>query len=116
MSCSVLAMSATIAAERVAALLGGAPVVTAETKAYPVDLRWVPRRPKDRLEPAVADAVRRALRENDGDLLVFLPGAGEIRRTFGILTLRADAHAPPQIGEQRAGIEPGGRGRDRRIA
>ena len=74
-------MSATIAAERVAALLGGAPVVTAETEAYPVDLRWVPRRPKDRLEPAVADVVRRALRDDDGDVLVFLPGAGEIRRT-----------------------------------
>ena len=77
----VLAMSATIAAERVAALLGGAPVVTAGTEAYPVDLRWVPRRPKDRLEPAVADVVRRALRDDDGDVLVFLPGAGEIHRT-----------------------------------
>jgi hypothetical protein len=38
------------------------------------------------------------------------------RGSFWILALRADAHAPPQIGEQRAGIEPGGRGRNRRIA
>ena len=85
----LLVMSATLDGERVAALLGGAgdgggpaPVVTSESRAHPVEMRWEPRRPRQHLEPAVVGAVRKVLRaEPDGDVLVFLPGAGEIRRT-----------------------------------
>lgn len=85
----VLVMSATVAAPRLAALLGGdtpaVPVVTAEAEVHPIELRWRPRRQRDRIEPAVASAVMTALRDADGDVLVFLPGAAEIRRVGDLL-------------------------------
>lgn len=81
----VLVMSATLEGERVASLLGdgdgdAAPTIVSEGRLHPVDVRWVPRRNRDRLEPAVVAAVNRALDETDGGVLVFLPGAGEIHR------------------------------------
>ncbi len=75
----LLVMSATLAAEPVARLLGGAPIVAAEGRAHPVETRWLGR-PPARLEDAVARAVLKALAEEEGDVLVFLPGAAEIRR------------------------------------
>ena len=76
----LLVMSATIDGARVAKLLGDAPVVTSEGRAYPVETRYVSRDPQKHIEPQVADAVMRALRADDGSVLVFLPGAAEIRR------------------------------------
>ena len=81
----ILAMSATADTARFARLLGDAddgpaPVVTVAGRTHPVDIRWLPRRKQDRLEAAVVDAVIRGLAENDGDVLVFLPGIGEILR------------------------------------
>jgi ATP-dependent helicase HrpB len=85
----VLVMSATLDGARVAALLGSdlgdAPVVTSEGRAYPVETRYLSRDPRDRIERPVADAVQRALRADPGSLLVFLPGAAEIRRTEALL-------------------------------
>jgi ATP-dependent helicase HrpB len=81
----VLIMSATLEGGPVAALLGGAPLVTSEGRAHPVEVRHLARRAGTRLEPAVAAVVRQALQDDDGDLLVFLPGAGEIRRVEGLL-------------------------------
>ena len=81
----VLVMSATLEGGPVAALLGGAPVVTSEGRAHPVEVRHQARRAGTRLEPAVAAAVREALVAEEGDVLVFLPGAGEIRRVEGLL-------------------------------
>lgn len=76
----VLVMSATLDAAPVAELLDGAPVVRSEGRAFPVEVRHLPRRHGARLEPAVAAVVREAVAAESGDLLVFLPGAGEIRR------------------------------------
>jgi ATP-dependent helicase HrpB len=81
----LLIMSATLDGAAVSALLGKAPVVTSEGRAYPVDTRYRPRRPDTWLEPAVAAVVRDALAHDEGDILVFLPGAGEIRRTQDLL-------------------------------
>ena len=81
----VLVMSATLEGEPVAALLGGAPVVTSEGRSHPVDTRYLARPVEGHSEPAVARAVRAALAEHDGDLLVFLPGAAEIRRVEDLL-------------------------------
>ncbi len=82
----LLAMSATLEAAKVAALLGGAPVVESEGRAHEVDVRWVPRRPKERLDASTVAAIRRAVREEPGDVLAFLPGAGDIRRVEASLT------------------------------
>jgi ATP-dependent helicase HrpB len=81
----ILAMSATADTARFAQLLavGGAdaaPVIEVAGRAHPVDVRWLPRQRGDRLENAVERAVALALTENDGDVLVFLPGVGEIMR------------------------------------
>ena len=81
----VLIMSATLEGGPVAALLGDAPLVTSEGRAHPVEVRHLARRAGTRLEPAVAGVVRQALHDHEGDLLVFLPGAGEIRRVEGLL-------------------------------
>lgn len=81
----VLVMSATLEGAPVSALLGGAPIITSEGRSYPVVTRYLPRRADSRIEAAVAGAVRQALREEEGDLLVFLPGQGEIRRTMDLL-------------------------------
>ena len=84
----LLVMSATLDAAPVAALMGGAPVVTSEGRAFPVETRWLPR-PADaslRLEALVAGSVKAALEETEGGVLVFLPGEGEIRRVEGQLS------------------------------
>ncbi|MFU8875118.1 ATP-dependent helicase HrpB [Micromonospora sp. SL4-19] len=103
----LLAMSATPQADRFAALLGvpdrPAPVVRAEAALHPVTRIWAPPpRPvatpgAGRVDPALLDhvaaTVRRALREQDGDVLVFLPGAGEIAAVAARLADLRDAVA-----------------------
>ncbi len=81
----LLVMSATLDGAAVAALLDGAPVLTSEGRAHPVELRYLPRRTEVRVEGATAAAIRQALTESDGDILAFLPGQGEIRRTADLL-------------------------------
>jgi ATP-dependent helicase HrpB len=81
----ILVMSATLDGEAVARLLGAAPLITSEGRDFPVETRHLERRPDARLESAVAGAVRTALARDRGDILVFLPGAGEIRRTQELL-------------------------------
>lgn len=78
----VLVMSATLDAEPVAKLIG-APVVTSAGRAYPVETRWLdrPAPPRTRRPDLVVDLVLRAVSETDeGGILVFLPGEGEIRQ------------------------------------
>lgn len=92
----ILAMSATADTERLARLLNGheldgheldddqhgaAPVVSSDGRMFPVDVRWCPRDRTDRIEDAVTRSVTTALAEEPGDVLVFLPGIGEIERT-----------------------------------
>lgn len=81
----LLIMSATLDAARVAKLLGGAPVVESEGRAFPVTTHYLGRDPRTPIDRQAADAVARALRAETGSLLVFLPGAGEIRRTETLL-------------------------------
>ncbi|WP_431971543.1 ATP-dependent helicase HrpB [Nocardia sp. bgisy134] len=84
----VLATSATVAAERLSALLGGdraAPVVQVQGRTHPVDTTYVAPLPRERVEAQVARATRAALVGTEGDVLVFLPGAAEIRRTTALL-------------------------------
>ena len=101
---AVVAMSATVEAERTAALLGDdAPVIRVPGALHPVETVWAPlpagsRRTDERgITPAfhdhVADTVRRALTEHEGDVLVFVPGVGEVDATIRRLgDVDADVH------------------------
>ncbi|EFL05298.1 MULTISPECIES: ATP-dependent helicase HrpB [Actinomycetes] len=110
----LLATSATVASGRLAALLGDAPVITAHARTYPVELSYRAPVRGERPEAAVASAVRKALSEGDGDVLAFLPGAGEIARTSALLSsLDADVlplHGRLSAARQDEALRP----RDRR--
>ncbi len=117
----LVVMSATLDGAAVAKLLGDAPVVTAAGRVYPVDVKHLgtgmPLLPGGREEPliAVVRAIRRALQEAEGDMLVFLPGAGEIRRVQGMLD-EPGAEVLPLYGElgpdaQDAALAPARLGR-----
>jgi ATP-dependent helicase HrpB len=108
----LLVMSATLDGAAVARLLGDAPVVTASGRMYPVDVRHLgsglPLLPsatsREFVEPAVVRAIKQALAESPGDMLVFLPGAGEIRRVQGMLDfVGRDVDIHPLFGELAAG-------------
>jgi len=86
----ILVMSATLDGARVARLMGDAPVVTSEGRAFPVETRHVERDPNRRIEESVAEVTLRALRADPGSVLVFLPGQAEIRRTADLLADRLD--------------------------
>src|ERR1700730_5875990 len=85
----ILVMSATIDGARTAALLGDAPVIASEGRAFAVETRYVGRDARP-IEPQVADAIIRAMRADAGSLLAFLPGAAEIRRTKSLLESRTE--------------------------
>jgi ATP-dependent helicase HrpB len=77
----VLVMSATMEAEPVAELLGDVPIVRSEGRAFPVETIYSSKRVEGQMELAVARVVVEAVRVHEGDVLVFLPGVAEIRRT-----------------------------------
>jgi len=84
----ILVMSATLDGARVAALLGNAPVIESQGRGFPVETRYLGRDARVPIERQVADAAEHALRADSGSLLVFLPGAAEIRRTETLLKER----------------------------
>ena len=84
----LLVMSATLDGARVARLLDNAPVIASEGRAFQVDTRYLARDPGKPIETQVADTVTRALRAEAGSILVFLPGAAEIRRCETLLRER----------------------------
>ena len=81
----ILAMSATLDGARVARLLGDAPVIESTGRAYPVETRYLGRDPRTPIDRQMADAIRRALADEPGSVLAFLPGVAEIRRTASLL-------------------------------
>ena len=94
---AVVAMSATLDADPVAAYLQGAPILRSEGRRFEVEIDHL-ERPDDRhLDQQVVSAVRRLVNEGlDGDVLVFLPGAAEIRRSREALAGYA-AHADLEV-------------------
>ena len=115
----LLVMSATLDGAAVAKLLGDAPVIESVGRAHPVETRYLGRDERLRLEDRVARAVERALAEEGGSVLVFLPGQGEIRRTEELLRerlKRPDVDLAPLYGalqpaEQDRAISPSAPGR-----
>ncbi|MCX7307206.1 MAG: ATP-dependent helicase HrpB, partial [Afipia sp.] len=84
----ILVMSATLDGARVAKLLGDAPVIASEGRAFPVETRYLGRKTDVQLERQMADAIATALRADAGSVLAFFPGAAEIRRTETFLRER----------------------------
>ncbi|HUO55787.1 MAG TPA: ATP-dependent helicase HrpB [Rhodoblastus sp.] len=84
----LIVMSATLDGARVAGLMGEAPVVESQGRAFPVETAYLGRDPRQRIEDAAARAVRRALAEQPGSVLVFLPGQAEILRLAALLEER----------------------------
>lgn len=83
----ILVMSATLDEAAVAGLLGNAPVITSAGRSYPVEMHYLQRDPEPQtpIPLTVVRAIQTALNEQHGDMLVFLPGSGEIRRTQELL-------------------------------
>ena len=81
----LLVMSATLDGARVARLLGDAPVIESEGRAFPVETRYRGRETGVLIERQMADTIARSLRADTGSILAFLPGQAEIRRTETLL-------------------------------
>ncbi|CCD86124.1 ATP-dependent helicase [Bradyrhizobium sp. ORS 285] len=104
----ILVMSATLDGARVANLLGNAPVVESEGRAYPVETRYVGRKPDAPVERQMAETIAAALRADAGSVLAFLPGAAEIRRTQTMLAERvhdASIEIVPLFGALDAAVQ-----------
>src|SRR5215472_998467 len=84
----LLVMSATLDGARVAALLGDAPVIESEGRAFAVETRYLGRDPRESIERQVVNAAAAALRAEPGSVLAFLPGGAEIRRAERLLAER----------------------------
>lgn len=109
----LLIMSATLDNDRLQRLPPEAPVVVSEGRAYPVERRFSPLSAHQRFDEAVAVAAAELLRHEQGSMLLFLPGVGEIQRVLEQLTERVaeDVILCPLYGalplsEQRKAILP----------
>jgi len=104
----ILVMSATLDGARVGKLLGDAPVIASEGRAFPVETRYLGRKSDTPLERQMADAIATALRADPGSVLAFLPGAAEIRRTQNFLGERvhdASVEIVPLFGALDAAVQ-----------
>ena len=81
----LLVMSATLDGEAVSALLGAAPLLTSLGRSFPIEVRYSDRDSEECPPPIVRQAILHALKHDRGDLLVFLPGVWEIRRTLELV-------------------------------
>ena len=96
----IVAMSATLDPGPVSDRLGGAAMIESAGRMFPVETRYLDREPAGRIEDTMASAIRRALSEQGGSALVFLPGVGEIRRVEERLQgLGADVDIAPLYGD-----------------
>lgn len=117
----LIAMSATLDGDRFSKLMAldghAAPLVESAGKSWPLNLRHIGRRAELPVEQDIASAIRLALREEEGDILAFLPGLREIERTADQLSGLPDMivvhmlHGGLEPAAQRAAIMPDGQGR-----
>lgn len=114
----ILVMSATLDCAAVSRLMGDVPILQSPGQSYPVETQYRAFPVAGAIEPAVAETTRSALRHNDGDVLVFLPGQREIKRVeselHGTVPVNTDVfalygEAPAE--QQRAALAPAKDGR-----
>lgn len=119
----ILVMSATLDVARLTALMPEAKQINGEGQSFPVEIRYLEREEKENIVQRVTSGVTQAIAEQDGDILVFLPGAGEIRRSANALSSKAKEMALlicPLYGNlplkaQNAAIRPDPEGRRRLV-
>ena len=116
----LLVMSATLDAAQVSKLMGDAPQISAKGRLFPIETRYIAPPPHEHIERTVVRAILQAIRDEQGSLLVFLPGMGEILRVkeqlaahvpdtlyiaplYGALDARSQdlAIAPPDKGQRK---------------
>lgn len=90
----LLVMSATLDTAPIAALLGDVPIITGDGKSHDVAIDYLHHDPQGHIAATTAAGVRRVLNEQEGDLLVFLPGRGEIHEVRRVL---AADKSPPNL-------------------
>ncbi|WP_306260360.1 ATP-dependent helicase HrpB [Pararhizobium sp. IMCC21322] len=81
----LMVLSATIDAKAVSALMQDAPTITSKGRSFPIDFHYLPGKPRQRIAPQVVEAVKLAIKQDSGSLLVFLPGRSEIETTRRML-------------------------------
>ncbi|CAK8716942.1 ATP-dependent helicase HrpB [Candidatus Electrothrix laxa] len=122
----LLVMSATMDAEAVSRLLGDAPIINGQGRMFPVRKEYLPPLPRfassrpDHLARSTSRAIRQVLTQEQGDLLIFLPGIGEIRRVQEQLAdvekiIVRPLHGSLKPVEQELAIQPDAAGRQRII-
>jgi ATP-dependent helicase HrpB len=115
----VVVMSATLAGESVARYLDDCPLITSEGRLFPVDIDYLPREARQPWPEVITRALWRLLPLTPGDILVFLPGVGEIHQTarhLAELARREQFDIAPLYGDlpadqQDAVLNPGPRRR-----
>lgn len=113
----ILIMSATLDTAGIAAKMGNAPILTSKGRQFPVEFRYKEPRPGVHISQEVAALVPVILAKEEGDVLVFLPGAGEIRRCAELLTeagIPAEVHLlygnlSPEVQDAALRPDPAGR-------
>lgn len=113
----LLAMSATLDGARFSKLMGDAPIIESEGKSWPLSLRYTGRKAEQPIETDIARAVWQAMADEDGDVLIFLPGVREIDRTAEVLgNVAVDyvihkLHGMVDPAAQRLAVKPDSQGR-----
>lgn len=109
----LVVMSATLDIDEIAAVLPNAGIVISKGRTHPIDIRYQPRRPSERIEDVVVDAIVSMLNSEDGSILCFLPGQAEIKRVYERLERSIAPDVVPHMlfgsmpmKDQDAAIEP----------
>ena len=114
----IVVMSATLDIEQVKQFMGGCPLVQAEGRAFPVEIRYQPPKPYEAIWDFAALQVEAAMTSTkEGSALVFMPGAFEIRKTIESILNRPGLqafevyplHGSLTKDEQEKAVRPGGR-------
>lgn len=111
----IMIMSATLDMPQLSSLLK-APVVQSMGRQYPVDIIYTGQQDEYLIADLTAETIKRAINEQEGDILAFLPGEGEIRKCEELLRGKSGVQIHPLYGQlpqnqQYAAILPDKQGR-----